>query len=198
MRYKKYTMFQSTPIIKKIFWANILAFIFTLLFSDFTILNFALWSGEEFRPWQFITHQFLHGGFMHIIFNMLALISIGPSCEEFLGERKFPYFYLICGFGAALLHMSLINSNVPMVGASGALFGLLTLFSLINPNDKLYLFFIPIGIKAKYLVTGLIILEIFLGIYSKGDGVGHWAHVGGALTGLLLFFVNKNFFRNIY
>jgi membrane associated rhomboid family serine protease len=71
-------MFQSTPLIKKIFWANILAFIFTLLFSDFTILNFALWSGEEFRPWQFITHQFLHGGFMHIIFNMLALISIGP------------------------------------------------------------------------------------------------------------------------
>jgi membrane associated rhomboid family serine protease len=117
---------------------------------------------------------------------------------QFLGERKFPYFYLICGFGAALLHMSLINSNAPMVGASGALFGLLTLFSLINPNDKLYLFFIPIGIKAKYLVTGLIILEIFLGIYSKGDGVGHWAHVGGALTGLLLFFVNKKFFRNIY
>jgi membrane associated rhomboid family serine protease len=191
-------MFQSTPLIKRIFWANIFAFIFTLFFSEFTIVNFALWSGDEFRIWQFITHQFLHGGFMHIIFNMLALISIGPSCEEFLGERKFPYFYLICGVGAALLHMAIIDSNVPMVGASGAIFGLLALFSLINPNDKLYLFFIPIGIKAKYMITGLILLEIALGIFSKGDGVGHWAHVGGALTGFLLYFLNRKFFKNIY
>ena len=94
--------------------------------------------------------------------------------------------------------MSLSNNvTVPMVGASGALFGLLVLFSIIHPNEKLYLFFIPIGIKAKYMVSTLIAIEVLLGLFSTSDGIGHWAHVGGALTGITLYFINKRYLSNI-
>jgi membrane associated rhomboid family serine protease len=197
-------MFEGTPLIKKIFWINVLAFSLTLILAsiDFSVFEyFAQWSykGDNFYPWQLITHQFLHAGFIHIIFNMLALLSIGPFVEKFLGEKKFVPFYLLCGIGSALLHMSLTNSvNIPMVGASGALYGLLVLFSIIHPDEKLYLFLIPIGIKSKYMVGALIVIEVLLGIFSTSDGVGHWAHIGGALTGFLLYLINKKYLRNIY
>ena len=196
-------MFEGTPLIKKIFWINVLAFSLTLILAsiNFSVFeHFALWSykGDNFYPWQLITHQFLHAGFFHIIFNMLALLSIGPFVERFLGEKKFLPFYLLCGVGSALLHMSISNNiSVPMVGASGALFGLLVLFSIIHPDEKLYLFFIPIGIKAKYMVSTLIAIEVLLGLFSTSDGIGHWAHVGGALTGITLYLINKRYLSNI-
>ena len=196
-------MFEGTPLIKKIFWINVLAFSLTLILAsiNFSVFErFAMWSYkcDNFYPWQLITHQFLHAGFFHIIFNMLALLSIGPFVERFLGKKKFLPFYLLCGVGSALLHMSISsNVTVPMVGASGALFGLLVLFSIIHPNEKLYLFFIPIGIKAKYMVGTLIAIEILLGLFSTSDGIGHWAHVGGALTGITLYLFNKRYLSNI-
>jgi membrane associated rhomboid family serine protease len=196
-------MFEGTPLIKKIFWINVLAFSLTLILAsmNFSVFErFAMWSykGDNFYPWQLITYQFLHAGFFHIIFNMLALLSIGPFVERFLGEKKFLPFYLLCGVGSALLHMSISNNvTVPMVGASGALFGLLVLFSIIHPNEKLYLFFIPIGIKAKYMVSTLIAIEVLLGLFSTSDGIGHWAHVGGALTGITLYLINKRYLSNI-
>jgi membrane associated rhomboid family serine protease len=192
-------MFSATPIIKRLFWANIALFVITSLSGDLLYNYFALWDfrGDHFNISQLVTHQFLHAGFIHIIFNMLALVSIGPFCEEYLGERKILPFYILSGIGAALLHMFIVSSNIPMVGASGAIFGLLVLFAFINPNDKLYLFFI-IGIKSKYLVYFLLLTEIILGIYSTDDKVGHWAHVGGGLTGAILYFVNKKFLKNIY
>ena len=196
-------MFEGTPLIKKIFWINVLAFSLTLILAcmNFSVFEyFAQWSykGDNFYTWQLITHQFLHGGFLHIIFNMLALLSIGPFVERFLGEKKFVPFYLLCGVGSALLHMSISNNvNIPMVGASGSLFGLLALFSIIHPNEKLYVFLIPIGIKAKYMVGALIIIEVLLGLFSTSDGIGHWAHIGGALTGFLLYFINKRYLSNI-
>ena len=197
-------MFEGTPLIKRIFYINVAAFILTLILASINISvfhYFAQWSykGDNFYPWQLITHQFLHGGFIHIIFNMLALLSIGPHVEKYLGENKFLPFYLICGVGSAMLHMTLTsNLNIPMVGASGAIFGLLACFSIIHPNEKVYAFFIPVGIKAKYLIGALIMLEIILGLLSKSDGIGHWAHVGGALTGILLYLFNKKFLNNIY
>jgi membrane associated rhomboid family serine protease len=192
-------MFSATPIIKRLFWVNITIFVLTLLSGGLLYEYFAQWDfrGDHFYIWQLLTHQFLHGGFLHIFFNMLALVSIGPFCEEYLGERKFLPFYILCGIGAALLHMFIMTSDIPMVGASGAIFGLLVLFAFINPNDKLYLFFI-FGIKAKYLTSFLIILEITLAIYSKNDGIAHWAHIGGGLTGAILYFTNKKFLKNIY
>lgn len=193
-------MLKITPIVKKILWFNILAFLATLLTGDILYHFFAQWhyDTDKFHFIQLITHQFLHGGLLHIMFNMLALVSLGPSCEEYLGNKKFLPFYLLSGVGAAILHMLIINSNIPMVGASGAIFGILALFAIINSEEKLYLFFIPFGIKAKYFVSLLVLVEIILGIFSTDSRVGHFAHVGGAITGFILFFLNKYFFKNIY
>lgn len=189
-------MFPSSKIIKMLFYSNIIIFVLTLIFQN-TIggiyENFALYDirSQHFNPIQLITHMFMHGGFLHIIFNMFALISFGPYVEEHFGKRKFLLFYLLCGLGAAFLHMLMIHSEAPMVGASGAIYGLMLVYAILYPNEKLFFFFIPIGIKAKYLIGGFFLLEVVLGFLSKCDGVGHFAHVGGGLTGLLLFFINR-------
>jgi len=183
-------MFAITPVIKKIFWVNIILFITTLLIPNFIYTYFALWSNDNYHIWQLITHQFIHSGFLHTLFNMIALVSIGPFCEEYLGSKKILSFYILCGIGGALLHMLIGGiEDIPMVGASGAVYGLLLLFAFINPNDKLFFMFIPYGIKSKYLISFVLILEVILGLFSTSDRVGHWAHVGGALTGILLYFL---------
>lgn len=189
-------MFKSSPIVKKLFYINIAIFLadFLLRINGYSLVGiFALFppSSGHFSVYQLLTHQFLHAGLFHLLFNMLALVSIAPYVEEDLGSKKFLPFYLISGLGSALLHLSLINSNIPMVGASGAIYGVLMYFSLSNPNEKLYLFLIPLGIKAKYLIPGVLLIEILLAINSVSDGIGHWAHIGGAITGLVLYLLNK-------
>ena len=189
-------MFQNSPVVKNLLLINIITFIVASLIelSGLSIIRtFALFpfNSGYFYLHQLITHQFLHAGIFHLVFNMLALATIAPNVESSLGSRKFLHYYLISGVGAALLHLMMINSNNPMVGASGALFGTLILFTFLNPNEKLFIFFIPIGIKAKFLVPTIVILEIYLGFNSTTDGIGHWAHIGGALTGSVLYLTNK-------
>ena len=193
-------MFESTPTVKKFFYINVIAFLLSLILTNFIFMNFALWNfrGDSFQVWQLITHQFLHGGLLHITFNMLALLSLGGHVENFLGEKKFTYFYLISGVFAGLFHMLLVDSTHPMVGASGAIFAIFAFFGLAYPDEKLYAFFIPIGIKAKRLLFALIGLEVILALFSTGDGVGHWAHIGGAISGILFFYINKKYLKNIY
>jgi membrane associated rhomboid family serine protease len=194
-------MFESTRIVKKFFYVNVIAFILTLIFTNFILGNFALWSfkGEHFQVWQLISHQFLHGGFLHILFNMLALLTLGGHVENFLGEKKFTYFYLLSGSFAGIFHILMVSDVIhPMVGASGSIFAIFGFFGLAYPNEKLYAFFIPIGIKARNLLFTLIALEVILALLSTSDGVGHWAHIGGAIAGISFFYINKNFLQNIY
>lgn len=186
-------MFQSSKTVKQLFYANIVIFIIGLLLEMVKFpfyQTFALYPKEGFMYHQLITHQFLHGGFMHIAFNMLALISIGPSVEDCLGRNKFIIFYLLCGLGSAFLHIYMVNSSVPLVGASGAIYGILLMFAILSPNEKIYLFGL-IGMRAKYLVGSLFCMELLLGFFSKGDGIGHFAHIGGGLTGILLMLIDK-------
>ena len=186
-------MFPSSKTIKQLFYANVAIFVigYLLQLSGVPFMQtFALFPKEGFMPHQLITHQFLHGGIIHLLFNMLALISFGAFVEDHFGRRKFILFYLLSGLGAAFLHMFMMNSSIPMVGASGAIFGVMIVFAILNPEEKLYLFGI-IGFKAKYLVSTLFALEVLLGFFSQSDGIGHFAHVGGGLTGLLLYIGNK-------
>ena len=186
-------MFQSSKVVKQLFYANVAIFLIGLLLESVGFpfyKTFALYPQEGFMPHQLLTHQFLHGGFMHILFNMLALVSIGPSVEDHLGSKKFLIFYLLCGLGAAFFHMAMISTSIPMVGASGAIYGVLLMFAILSPNEKLY-FFGLLGMKAKYLVSVLFGIEIFAGFLSHGDGIGHFAHVGGGLTGIILILLNK-------
>lgn len=188
-------MFQSSTTIKQLFYGNIAIFVLGLILEALGVQfyqTFALYPQEGFMFHQLITHQFLHGGIFHLAFNMLALISIGPRVEDYFGRKRFIIFYLLCGLGAAFLHMFMINSSTPMVGASGAIYGVLLVFAILNPDEKLY-FFGLIGIKAKYLVSILFAIEVGLGFFSQGDGIGHFAHIGGGLTGILLLFINKKF-----
>lgn len=188
-------MFQSSQTVKQLFWANVAIFVIGYILQLIGVpfyQIFSLYPQEGFQYHQLITHQFLHGGVIHLLFNMLALVSIGPQVEDHLGRKRFIIFYLLCGLGSAFLHMFMIKSSIPMVGASGAIYGLLLMFAILNPNEKLYFFGI-IGMRAKYLVGVLFGVEVLLGFFSQNDGIGHFAHIGGGLTGILLYFVNKRF-----
>jgi rhomboid-like protein len=171
-----------------------------------------------FQPYQILTHMFMHGGWMHIIFNMWGLFLFGTILEQVWGPKRFLEFYLITGFGAVLLHMAvqmfmvyqatgsvdpsiaMLNAHpealttyvVPTLGASGAIFGVATAFAMLFPNTELMIIPIPFPIKAKYLMPLYILAELFFGIRG-GDNVAHFAHLGGALFGFLLVkYWNRN------
>ena len=132
--------------------------------------------------------MFFHGSFFHLLFNMLGLWMFGMELENIWGSRKFLVYYLLGGVAGGLAHLLvgwLMGQTGPTIGASGAVFGVLTAFGILFPNRPIYLyFFFPV--KAKYLVAGYIALELFYGITGTTDGVAHVAHLGGALLGALV------------
>ena len=163
------------------------------------------WGSELFKPHQFITHLFLHDpkNITHVLFNMFTLWMFGRILENVWGSRRFFIFYMICGLGAAGLHLAseyFLHGSSMAVGASGAVFGVLVAFAMTFPNTELYIMFIPIPIKAKWAITGLIALDLFFGIYqASGDGIAHYAHLGGAITGFLLLKIwNKTNRKTLY
>lgn len=261
-----------TPVVKQLLIINILFFIgsyFVPVAYDFFALYYP--ESNDFRIWQFVTHMFMHAPFpnvAHILFNMFALYSFGSALEHFWGGKKFLFFYVSCGLGAALLHtgvnyfeihsllsevasLNLSTSEIHLllnadystlfddkgqmmageintilervhctqqqfntivqasmvskgtvVGASGAIYGLLVAFAFMLPNAELALLFIPVPIKAKYFVPGLLAIDLFLGfkgssIFGAGStGIAHFAHIGGAVTGfLMMWFWKKNEFN---
>jgi membrane associated rhomboid family serine protease len=176
--------------------ANILTKYFSLIpiggYPAGTIGNEIVeWS---FYPWQLITYQFMHGSFSHILFNMFSLWMFGIEVENYWGSKKFFYFYLLCGVVAGLCHLFISPllgvGAAPTIGASGAIYGVLAAFALLFPNRLIFIyFFIPI--KAKYLVTILIVMEFML-VDSANSGIAHLAHLGGALAGLVFILADKN------
>jgi membrane associated rhomboid family serine protease len=177
-----------------------------------------------YKPWQFITYMFLHdpSSFFHILFNMFALWMFGSTLENLWGSKRFLTFYLICGVGAGLVQMGAIwfdirqleplfmsgaigpeifygKLNVATMGASGAVMGIFAAFAFTFPNSQMFVFPIPFPIKAKYVMMGLIAMDLIGGFSNKASGVAHFAHVGGAVVGfLLLLFWNKRNRRTFY
>lgn len=236
-------MFQSlfrnlSPVVKNLLIINGIFYLAQLAIPGFTDY-FSLYYPEssQFRAYQIATHFFMHSQvtFMHIIFNMFALVMFGPQIERVLGAKRFLSYYFITAFGAAFLHqlvnwiqiqqfvdsvdgetLEMIKStgydllaegrnwsdptvgklnhlyNTPVLGASGAVFGLLAAFAYYFPNTKLMLLFPPIPIKAKFFVLGYAAIELFSGISnSPGDNVAHFAHLGGALFGIIMMLIWK-------
>ena len=194
-----------TPITKNIIIINVIVFILAnTLFPkmyDYLVVYFPL--APQFKSWQIITHMFMHGGIMHIAFNMLTLASFGPLLERFLGEKKYIMLYFLSGLGAFALNSLWIYyqtvttghfENVAMLGASGAIFGVVAAFTALYPNAEMMIMFIPFPIKAKILLPVVIIGSIYLGINNVG-GVAHFAHIGGAIVGYILI---KIWGRNRY
>jgi membrane associated rhomboid family serine protease len=140
--------------------------------------------------WQPLTYQFLHGSPLHLAFNMLALWIFGSQLERLWGGRVFLRYYLISGVGGAVLYLlvGFLPSqplDIPMVGASGAIFGLLLAYGLLFPNRTIHLLFPPIALRARVLVTIFGVLALLSAVTPGRSGVAHFAHLGGLAAGYL-------------
>lgn len=199
------------PVVKNLLILNGLMFLATIAFEGMGIdlnktLGLFYFESDYFHPYQFVTHMFMHGSLLHIFSNMFALWMFGMRLENYWGPKRFLFFYFFCGLGAASIH-SLVNyfeiqqlaqtadpemlmaiKNIPTVGASGAVFGVLLAFGMIFPNTQLMLLFPPIPIRAKYFVFFYAIFELYAGISSLngGSNIAHFAHLGGMLFGYIL------------
>lgn len=197
---------------KNIIITNVIVFLGILVNEGFMVENFALFypASQYFRPWQFLTHMFMHGGFFHLFFNMYTLFFFGCVLENTIGLRKFVIFYFVCGLGAAALHtgvqwiqaasmMSAIGDGsatamasyhalklTPTVGASGAIYGVLLGYAMLFPYSKMTLLFPPVTLSAKWMVAIFAGIELFTGITGTMDGVAHFAHLGGMVFGWIL------------
>jgi membrane associated rhomboid family serine protease len=240
-------MNRITDAVKHLIIINIVFFIITfvlkLSFSDSLALYFP--ENEKFGVWQYVSHMFIHGSPMHIIFNMYGLWAFGTPLEQMWGRNKFLFFYFSAGLGAGVIYtlanyyqfnsilsqlsglglseldiQNLLNTgsynssilesiserklsefyatyHTPAVGASGAVYGVLVAFGMTFPNSKLALIFFPVPIAAKYFIPVIILGDIFFGVtkYSVGN-IAHFAHIGGALIGLIIMLTwKKNQFK---
>ncbi|MBK9729817.1 MAG: rhomboid family intramembrane serine protease [Chitinophagaceae bacterium] len=248
-------------VVKNLLILNGLLFLATVVLQNnynidlVNILGLHFFTSTEFRPYQLVTHMFMHGSIMHIFSNMFALWMFGSVLENHWGPKRFLIFYFVCGLGGAFMHLGvtwfeysnlqnavntyllhpgipefatlstrydhLLNMNaidqfisqwkqnptdpafinqsgemassflgiladIPVVGASGAVFGVLLGFGMLFPNTYLYLLFPPIPIKAKYFVIFYGLFELYAGFSGTQSGVAHFAHIGGMLFGFIL------------
>ena len=179
------------------------------------IFGLHFFRASDFRAYQLVTYMFMHGGFAHLFFNMFALWMFGVVVEGVWGPRKFLFYYIACGIGAGLMQEMAqfveiylqLNSQSPLgigeafvvmgqlaqqlnglttVGASGAIYAILLAFGMIFPENKIFIFPIPIPIKAKWFVMGYAALELFQAMTGSGGNVAHLAHLGGMIFGFFM------------
>jgi len=186
------------PVTRALLIINVAVFILQMLTGDLLIRPFALWpfaspqfpAAPSFEIWQVVTYGFLHGSLTHLFFNMFALYMFGGEIERLLGSRRYLVYYLVCVVGAAVAQLVVLgNMNrppLPTVGASGGVFGLLLAFGMAFPNRRLMLIFPPIPMPAWLFVTLYGLLELYLGVTGSGQGVAHFAHLGGMAAGFVL------------
>ena len=151
---------------------------------------FALWPlGPLFSPWQVLTYAFLHGGLMHIVFNMIGLVTFGDVLERYWGTRRYLVFYFASVVAAALAQLFVTRSlgqYVPTVGASGGIYGLLLGFAMMFPQRRVMLLFPPIPMPAWLFAILFAGLELYLGVTGTASGIAHFAHLGGMVGGFLV------------
>jgi len=188
-------MVQISDIVKHIIILNVLMFVLanTPVAQFLPDLSLHYPGLESFKPYQVISHMFMHGGPRHLIFNMLGLLFIGPTVERTVGKKRFFILYFACGLGAVILrswaqYTGLTSPMIPAVGASGAVLGVVAAFAIMYPKQPLYLMFIPIPIKAMYLVGGFFVWDLYCAVTGAASGIAHFAHLGGAITAFVLVF----------
>lgn len=231
------------PITRNIIIINVIMFIAAYFLPQLDNVLAAYYPfSPNFRSWQIISHMFMHGSLMHILFNMMTLYSFGPILEQVLGDKKYLILYFVSGLGAFALYnlwnfievhqatsaLESLGVNVgdiytqasigytgnigagiktpeqvelfktlypilrfPMLGASGAIFGVIAAFAALYPDSKIMIMFIPVPVKVKYILPVIIVVSVFLGLSGNVGGIAHFAHVGGALVGFLLALIWK-------
>ena len=224
------------PVIKNLMIINFLLYLTTFVFKNMG-LDLTRWLGlylpmsPNYEPYQIITHMFMHSqsSFNHILLNMLALFFFGINIERRWGSKKFLFYYISTGLGAALLHWlavyveylwivpegisvydleKVINEgaqilhenknyvnpilsnlnllvNAPIIGASGAVYGIMLAFAKLYPEEYIYMYFV-LPIKVKYFIFIMIALEMLQGFFINSSSVAHFAHLGGMLFGYLI------------
>ncbi len=187
-------MYVLTPWVRRLLVANLIVFLFqvTLLTLQGSIETFGFIPLQAAqRPWTFLTYMFLHGSILHLLFNLIALFMFGGPVEDRFGSRPFIWFYLLCGMSGALLSLLLVQGFAirdPIVGASGAIYGVLVAFAWHWPDAPIYIFPLPVPIPAKWLVTFAFAVSLLLAtpwFSGGGGGVAHLAHLGGMIAGFL-------------
>lgn len=187
------------PIVKNLLIINLLCFAASWVAGLYNIdLNYLLglhyiFDGQ-FHIYQLLTYMFLHHGFEHIFFNMFAVWMFGRIMESQMGSQRFLIYYLTCGIGAGIIQELAqfieISMGSPIaaytVGASGAVYGILLAFGMTFPDERMFVFPLPVPIRAKYFVMGYAALELMSALGHSADGVAHCAHLGGMLVGYLL------------
>ncbi len=194
------------PVTRHLLIINVLMYIATMVNENFMLGTFAMFypASPLFRWWQPLTHMFMHGGIWHILFNMYTLVMFGMVVERALDTKKFLILYFVAGLGAVALHTGVewlqVNRlmaageaagvidlyRTPVVGASGAIYGVLVAFAMLYPEARMTLIFPPVTLDAKWMVAIFIGIELFTGITGTQMGIAHFAHLGGALFGFLL------------
>lgn len=153
-------------------WLSIFGMVPCLVFSKFMI-------------WQLATYMFVHRGLWHLVLNMLMLWFFGRAIEEAWGRKQFLFYYFFTGIGAALCSFIVMpHSYVPVIGASGAIFGILVAYAVMFPDDVILLFFV-FPMKMKYAILVLAGINLLGAVSSSGSGIAYFAHLGGALFGYL-------------
>lgn len=235
------------PVTRNILLINVIVYLAVLLLPriEAPLVNLCAlhyFTSQQFNIVQVVTYMFVHTTFMHLFFNMFALVMFGVVIERTFGSKRFLIYYGVCGVGAALIQLGvyalmianyasqlpdgftvkLISEvqvpanymlatgnvaidniwalvNTPVIGASGAVYGILLAFGLLYPRQPLYLMFIPVPIQARWFVLGYAVIELLQGLSNNvGDNVAHFAHLGGMLFGLvlILYWRRKYKYRN--
>jgi len=178
-----------TPWVRRFLVANAVVYLLTI-----TVFTGGRWFFDLFafspsliieRPWTLVTYMFLHGGFFHLAFNMLMLFFFGRDVEDWMGGTAFARYYILCGLGGAAGSFAFLPiAPVNMVlGASAAVFGVALAFAVRWPDAEIFVFPLPVPIKAKWLVIGLVSLDLLSGVTRLDTGIAHFAHLGGFLFG---------------
>ena len=188
-RYRFSFGYGLTPVIKNLMIIMGMVFLLQMFVSRwfdiyFGLVPFLVW--KKYFLWQLFTYIFLHGGFSHILFNLLALWMFGGELENYWGSKKFLRYFLLCGIGAGIctvLFTPDIYQHIPVIGASGAIYGILLAFAWLFPNRPIFIYFL-FPIPAKYFVIIFGLIEFFASMEGPGGGVAHLTHLGGLFFGL--------------
>lgn len=190
------------PAVKHLLIINVLCYATYYILGRQELFNLNYWGGlwslntGNFHIWQPFTYMFMHASLDHIFFNMFSLWMFGTVLENYWGTKRFLFYYLACGIGAGLLHLLMPGVHLT-VGASAAVYGILMAFGMMFPNERIYLYFL-VPIKTKWFIIGMIVIELFEGVFRSYDGIAHFAHLGGMLIGfLIILYWRKHPFRRI-
>lgn len=188
---------QLTPAVKNLVIINVAVFLVQLVFRNMLEMYFGLtpvFVLTKYWIWQIFTYSFLHGNGWHLFFNMFALWMFGPHIEGAWGTKTFLKYYFLCALGAAVGQFILAPSSL-VIGASGAIYGLLLAFGFLYPDSVIYLFFV-FPLRAIQAVFFIALLTLVMALGSGGERIAHFAHLGGMLTGFL-YFKTPQWFRNV-